>query len=103
MEEESGIAYPCGTAFRFHRQPGVSSMLDIGRKLQDLREAHGLSQRALARRAGISNALISLIEKEKTSPSVASLKKILDSFPVELSDFFAPRPDAPPKTGAPRK
>ncbi|QCO19871.1 helix-turn-helix domain-containing protein (plasmid) [Azospirillum brasilense] len=78
-------------------------MLDIGRKLQDLREAHGLSQRALARRAGISNALISLIEKEKTSPSVASLKKILDSFPVELSDFFASRSDAPPKTGAPRK
>lgn len=47
--------------------------------------------------------LISLIEKEKTSPSVPSLKKILDSFPIELSDFFAPRPDAPPKTSAPRK
>ena len=78
-------------------------MPDIGRKSQCLRVAHGLSQRALARRAGISNALISLIEKEKTSPSVASLKKILDSFPMELSDFFALRPDTPPKTGAARE
>ena len=91
MEDRGRIAYPCKTDVRPHRQPGVPSMLDIGRRLQDLREAHGLSQRALARRAGISNALISLIAKEKTSPSVASLKKILDSFPVELSDFFAPR------------
>ncbi|NUB10646.1 helix-turn-helix domain-containing protein [Azospirillum sp. Vi22] len=78
-------------------------MLDIGRKLQNLREAHGMSQRALARRAGISNALVSLIEKGKTCPFIASLKKILDSFPVELSDFFVPRPDAPPRTGVPRK
>lgn len=67
-------------------------MSDLGKRLQTLREFHGLSQRALAKRAGISNALISLIEKDKTSPSIASLKKILDSFPIDLADFFALTP-----------
>lgn len=64
-------------------------MSDLGKRLQNLREAHGLSQRALAKRSGISNALISLIEKDKISPSITSLKKILDSFPIELSEFFS--------------
>ena len=67
---------------------------DLGKRLKNLREFHGLSQRALAKRAGISNALISLIEKDKTSPSITSLKKILDSFPIELADFFALTPDS---------
>lgn len=64
-------------------------MTDLGKKLQSLRRTHGLSQRALARRSGLSNGLISLIEKDKISPSVSSLEKILDSFPIGLADFFA--------------
>ncbi|MBP2229211.1 transcriptional regulator with XRE-family HTH domain [Azospirillum agricola] len=82
-------------------------MSDLGKRLQSLRETHGLSQRALARRSGISNALISLIEKDKTSPSIASLEKILDSFPIGLADFFAiPAGSRPPSSrmdhGGPR-
>jgi transcriptional regulator with XRE-family HTH domain len=62
---------------------------DLGRRLKGLREAQGLSQRELAKRAGVSNAIISLIEQNRTSPSVGLLKKVLDGLPVPLSDFFA--------------
>lgn len=62
---------------------------EVGARLRALREKHGLSQRELAKRAGVSNAIISLIEQNRTSPSVGSLKKVLDGLPVSLADFFA--------------
>ncbi len=65
----------------------------VGTRLRLLREAHGLSQRELARRAGLNHGTIGGIEKEAISPSVGSLRKILDSFPMTLSEFFALAPD----------
>lgn len=62
----------------------------VGERLRALRVQRGLSQRALARRSGVTNGMISLIEQDKTSPSVALLKKVLAGFPVSLSEFFAP-------------
>lgn len=71
--------------------------IDIGARLRAVREARGLSQRELAARAGLTNGTISLIEQNKTSPSVASLKKVLDALPMALSAFFSPEgvADAP--------
>ena len=68
---------------------------DIGIRLRQLREANGLSQRALAKNTGISNATISLIESNKLNPSVSVLKRILDGIPVHLSAFFADEPHEP--------
>ena len=63
--------------------------IDVGPRLRKVRERSGLSQRALAKRSGISNATISLIESRKLNPSVAILKRILDGIPMDLSAFFA--------------
>jgi len=62
---------------------------DLGARLRSLRERHGMSQRELAKRAGVTNGTISMIEQNRTSPAVGSLKKVLDGFPIGLSDFFA--------------
>ena len=61
----------------------------VGKRLRAVRKAHGLSQRALAARSGVTNGTISMAEQDSTSPSVASLKKILDGIPMTLSEFFA--------------
>jgi transcriptional regulator with XRE-family HTH domain len=61
----------------------------VGARLRFLREMHGLSQRELARRAGLTHATIGAIERDAISPSVGSLRKVLDSFPMTLSEFFA--------------
>jgi len=42
----------------------------------------------LAKRTGVANGLISMIELGRTSPSVATLKKILDGVPRTLAEFF---------------
>src|SRR6202021_2686231 len=62
--------------------------LDVGTHLKAVRQMYGLSQRELARRAGVTNGLISLIEQNRVSPSVSSLKKVLDGIPMALADFF---------------
>src|SRR5262245_54043690 len=62
--------------------------IDVGAHLKAVRMLHGLSQRELAKRAGVTNGLISLIEQNRVSPSVSSLKKVLDGIPLSLADFF---------------
>jgi transcriptional regulator with XRE-family HTH domain len=65
------------------------SGLDLGARLKAVRQARGISQRELARRADVTNGAISLIEQNKSSPSVASLKKLLDSLSMSLAEFFS--------------
>ncbi|MFM2485376.1 helix-turn-helix domain-containing protein [Celerinatantimonas yamalensis] len=63
--------------------------MNIGDRLKQRRRAAGFSQRELARRSGMTNGFISQIEKNQVSPSVASLKKLLNELSTSLTDFFA--------------
>jgi transcriptional regulator with XRE-family HTH domain len=62
--------------------------IDVGAHLRAVRTMYGLSQRELAKRAGVTNGLISLIEQNRVSPSVSSLKKVLDGIPMSIAEFF---------------
>ncbi len=66
----------------------VVEEFDVGKRLRIVREAAGLSQRQLAKRSDVSNATISLIEQNRTSPSVGLLKRVLDGLPMSLAEFF---------------
>ncbi|MBU3029104.1 cupin domain-containing protein [Paracoccus marinaquae] len=68
---------------------------DIGGRLRGLRQTRKLSQRQLAARAGVTNGLISMIEQNKISPSVANLKKILDGLSTSMVDFFLEAAEEP--------
>ena len=72
--------------------------IDVGARLRSIRTTFGLSQRELARRAGVTNGLISLIEQNRVSPSVSSLKKVLDGVPMSLAEFFTLDLATPPQT-----
>lgn len=63
--------------------------MDVGARLKTIREKNGISQRELAKRAGVTNSTISMIEKNNVSPSVSSLKKVLAGIPMSLVEFFA--------------
>lgn len=72
--------------------------IDVGARLRNVRLTFGLSQRELARRAGVTNGSISLIEQNRVSPSVSSLKKVLDGIPMSLAEFFTLDMSATPQT-----
>jgi transcriptional regulator with XRE-family HTH domain len=71
--------------------------VDIGGRLRFIRARHKLSQRELAKRSGVTNSTISLIESNQMNPSVGALKRILDGIPMGLAEFFAIEPERPRK------
>ena len=62
---------------------------EIGQRLRSIRTALGMSQRQLGRVSGVANATISQIESNKLNPTVGMLKKVLNGFPISMSEFFA--------------
>lgn len=74
---------------RSARAESQASALAVGARLRTVREKAGLSQRELAKRAGVTNATISLIEQESHAPSLASLHRILNAIPISMAEFFA--------------
>ena len=63
-------------------------MAAIGIHLRELRSRRKLTVRELAARSGVSHATISLVERDKTSPSVDTLAAILDALGTTLVGFF---------------
>lgn len=61
---------------------------NVGVRLKLIRETYGISQRELAKRAGVTNSSISMIELGQVSPSIQSLERILSVIPIRLADFF---------------
>lgn len=60
----------------------------VGIKLRTIREERGLSQRELAKHAGISTNAVSLIERDENSPSVSTLQSLATALQVKMSYFF---------------
>lgn len=71
--------------------------MDVGKQLKTIRTMKGMSQRELAKQSGVTNAMISQIEKNQVNPSIGSLKKILDAMSISMGDFFTVNIDAEDK------
>lgn len=67
--------------------------MDIGNKLKELRVLKGLTQEELADRAELSKGFISQLERNLTSPSIATLMDILQCLGTSIGDFFNEAPD----------
>ncbi len=57
----------------------MTELDNIGNKLRSLRQARKISIKEMADTSGVSSSLISQIEHGKVSPSLNTLKKILDA------------------------
>jgi transcriptional regulator with XRE-family HTH domain len=61
----------------------------IGTKLKELRRRRDLGVRELAARSGVSHSTISLIERDRMSPSIDTLSAVLDALGTTLPGFFS--------------
>ena len=61
----------------------------IGAKLKELRRRRDLGVRELAVRSGVSHSTISLIERDRMSPSIDTLSAVLDALGTTLPGFFS--------------
>lgn len=62
--------------------------VDVGNRLRQLRIERGYSIRALAELSGLNVNTLSLIENNKTSPSVSTLQQLARALQVPISAFF---------------
>lgn len=62
--------------------------MDIGHKVKQLRLQKGLTLEELASRCELTKGFLSQLERNLTSPSIATLYDILEALGTSLSDFF---------------
>ena len=69
-----------------------------GNEIKEMRQKRGVGLRELSRLAEISPASLSAIEKDRSSPTLATLQKILKALGTDFSEFFSGtmRPDDAP-------
>lgn len=77
-------------------QEGDRVAREIGRRLRALRSAKGMTLRALAQEAAISEALLSRIERGQVATTVANLVTLAAKLGVGLGEIFAGAESAEP-------
>lgn len=68
--------------------PAVPSRTFNPDALRRIRHAHGLSQKKLADRAGLTHRAVSFFETGHCGPSVTSLAAIADALGASMDDFM---------------
>src|SRR5690554_7461763 len=63
-------------------------MVDIGKKIRELRLGNGLTQEELANRVELTKGYISQLENNLTSPSIQTLFGILEVLGTDVHEFF---------------
>ncbi|OGO38613.1 MAG: hypothetical protein A2Z03_10680 [Chloroflexi bacterium RBG_16_56_8] len=66
----------------------LTTEVNVGRRLKELRSEHELTIRELADKSGLAINTLSLIENGKTSPSVSTLQQIAAALEVRITAFF---------------
>lgn len=72
----------------FSLLPDDWNEVNVGANLRTLRNQQGLSMRALAELSGLNVNTLSMIENNKTSPSVSTLQRLAAALRVPITAFF---------------
>ena len=66
----------------------ASTELQLGPRIRALRQARGYTLRDLAERAGVTESFLSQVEREVTSPSIASVQRIARALDLAIAELF---------------
>jgi transcriptional regulator with XRE-family HTH domain len=61
---------------------------NVIRLLREEREKRGLSMTVVAQRSGLSQSIISLVERDLRSPSLDTLLRIAEAIEIDLGDIL---------------
>ncbi len=66
--------------------------MEIGSKIRSLRLTHDMTLEDLANRTELTKGFLSQLERDLTSPSIATLVDILEALGTNLTEFFTETP-----------
>lgn len=67
--------------------------MKLGKKIKELRLLNGLTLNDLASRSELTKGFLSQVERDLTTPSIATLEDILEALGTNLSEFFHEEPE----------
>lgn len=70
----------------------ASTELQLGPRIRSLRQARQVTLRELAERAGVTESFLSQVEREVTSPSIASVQRIARALDLGIAELFTEEP-----------
>lgn len=76
------------------RNRGVT-LEKVGERIRELRKQAGISARALASKAGLTQSHLSKLETGAAKPSLEALERICRAMGVSLAEFFAAGEEQP--------
>lgn len=68
--------------------------LQLGTRIRSLRQARHLTLRDVAQRAGVTESFLSQVERDVTSPSIATVQRIARALDLSIAQLFAEDADA---------
>ena len=70
----------------------AATELQLGPRIRSLRQARQVTLRELAERAGVTESFLSQVEREVTSPSIASVQRIARALDLGIAELFVDEP-----------
>ena len=74
--------------------------MEVGKRIEELREKRGYSQNRLAEWAGVSQTHLRRVELGEADITVGHLRLICDALGISLKDFFSERDETDEITAA---
>jgi len=62
--------------------------IQLGPRIRSLRQARGITLRELAERASVTESFLSQVEREVTSPSIATVQRIARGLDLAIAELF---------------
>jgi transcriptional regulator with XRE-family HTH domain len=87
LHEKSQPVDPMSNSFF---DPSGFEPVSVGQRLREIRLEKGFSIRALAEASGLAVNTLSLIENQKSSPSVNTLEQLAEALAIPLASLFEP-------------
>ena len=81
---------PSGSAIR--RNTAIATDLQLGGRIRALRQARRLTLRDVAERSGVTESFLSQVERDVTSPSIATVQRIARALDMSIAQLFAEEP-----------
>jgi transcriptional regulator with XRE-family HTH domain len=67
----------------------MATELQLGTRIRSLRQARQLTLRDVSERAGVTESFLSQVERDVTSPSIATVHRIARALDLSISQLFA--------------
>ncbi|WP_411184341.1 helix-turn-helix domain-containing protein [Photobacterium rosenbergii] len=91
-DEQQVDVYPSMTVVKEFESDKADKIepMQLGKRLKEIRMAHGLTLEEASKRTGLARSTLSKIENEQISPTFQAMQKLAGGLEIDIPQLFAP-------------